>query len=260
MPPGPKNPLGDRWMGLSVPGYGIHATNAPASIGRFASHGCMRMYPEHARQLFDMVKIGTPVKIVYHTFLLGYRPEEGIVFLVNHPDPYQLGEATVAQVRAALADHGLAEVADLEAVADALEKPRGIPVPVVGSDVKVTVAGRPVKFALAPIRTDNDWLVPAGALAQALDAQLEIGPGGDFAIFARSGARLMLSRNSSDALVNGALMQLQTPMRLAAGYPLVPLKATATALGSSVGWNEDTHTVLLWTPKAPTPLDAVQAP
>ena len=41
--PGPKNPVGSRWMGLSVKGYGIHGTNEPNSIGKAASHGCIRM-------------------------------------------------------------------------------------------------------------------------------------------------------------------------------------------------------------------------
>jgi len=42
VPPGPNNPVGDRWMGLSIPGYGIHGTNVPSSIGNAASHGCIR--------------------------------------------------------------------------------------------------------------------------------------------------------------------------------------------------------------------------
>ncbi|UCG88702.1 MAG: L,D-transpeptidase, partial [Gemmatimonadota bacterium] len=78
VPPGPENPLGDRWMGLSIRGYGIHATNAPWSVGRYLSHGCMRMYPEHARDLYELVKVGTPVRIVYARVVFGFRPEEGI--------------------------------------------------------------------------------------------------------------------------------------------------------------------------------------
>ena len=43
VPPGPNNPVGTRWMGLSIRGYGIHGTNVPSSIGKAASHGCIRM-------------------------------------------------------------------------------------------------------------------------------------------------------------------------------------------------------------------------
>lgn len=64
VPPGPGNPLGTRWMGLSAPGVGIHGTPDPASIGYSASHGCIRMYIPNAEWLFDHVEIGTPVFIV----------------------------------------------------------------------------------------------------------------------------------------------------------------------------------------------------
>jgi lipoprotein-anchoring transpeptidase ErfK/SrfK len=64
VPPGPGNPLGTRWMGLSAWGIGIHGTPDAASIGYSASHGCIRMYVPDAEWLFDHVEIGTPVFIV----------------------------------------------------------------------------------------------------------------------------------------------------------------------------------------------------
>jgi lipoprotein-anchoring transpeptidase ErfK/SrfK len=64
VPPGPNNPLGTRWMGLSAPGVGIHGTDEPASIGYSASHGCIRMQVPDAEWLFDHVDIGTTVDIV----------------------------------------------------------------------------------------------------------------------------------------------------------------------------------------------------
>jgi len=63
-PPGPGNPLGTRWMGLSAPGVGIHGTPNSASIGYSLSHGCIRMLIPQAEWLFDHVRIGTPVYIV----------------------------------------------------------------------------------------------------------------------------------------------------------------------------------------------------
>jgi lipoprotein-anchoring transpeptidase ErfK/SrfK len=64
VPPGPSNPLGTRWMGLSAPGVGIHGTDEPTSIGYSASHGCIRMQVPDAEWLFDHVDIGTTVHIV----------------------------------------------------------------------------------------------------------------------------------------------------------------------------------------------------
>jgi lipoprotein-anchoring transpeptidase ErfK/SrfK len=64
VPPGPSNPLGTRWMGISSPGVGIHGTDAPTSIGYSVSHGCVRMQVPDAEWLFDHVDIGTTVHIV----------------------------------------------------------------------------------------------------------------------------------------------------------------------------------------------------
>ena len=64
VPPGPGNPLGTRWMGLSAPGVGIHGTPDAASIGYSASHGCIRMRIPDAEWLFRHVHLGTTVFIV----------------------------------------------------------------------------------------------------------------------------------------------------------------------------------------------------
>jgi lipoprotein-anchoring transpeptidase ErfK/SrfK len=64
IPPGPGNPLGTRWMGLSAPAVGIHGTPDAASLGYSASHGCIRMAIPSAEWLFGHVQVGTPVFIV----------------------------------------------------------------------------------------------------------------------------------------------------------------------------------------------------
>jgi lipoprotein-anchoring transpeptidase ErfK/SrfK len=68
--PGPGNPVGTRWMGLSIKGYGIHGTNEPKSIGKAASHGCIRMAKKDLEEMYAMVSIGDTVKLV------GQRNEE----------------------------------------------------------------------------------------------------------------------------------------------------------------------------------------
>jgi lipoprotein-anchoring transpeptidase ErfK/SrfK len=64
VPPGPGNPLGTRWMGLSAPGVGIHGTSEPWSIGHSESHGCIRMQIPSAEWLYQRVQVGTPVFII----------------------------------------------------------------------------------------------------------------------------------------------------------------------------------------------------
>jgi lipoprotein-anchoring transpeptidase ErfK/SrfK len=68
--PGPGNPVGTRWMGLSVKGYGIHGTNEPKSIGKAASHGCIRMARKDLEEMYEMVRVGDRVELV------GERNEE----------------------------------------------------------------------------------------------------------------------------------------------------------------------------------------
>jgi lipoprotein-anchoring transpeptidase ErfK/SrfK len=68
--PGPNNPVGTRWMGLSKTGYGIHGTNEPKSIGKAASHGCIRMAKADLEEFYPMVAVGDQVR------LIGHRDEE----------------------------------------------------------------------------------------------------------------------------------------------------------------------------------------
>jgi len=246
VPPGPSNPLGDRWMGLSVPGYGIHATNAPASVGRYASHGCMRMYPENAHDLYAQVGVGTPVRIVYERAVIGYLPDDGIVYLAYHPDPYQDGDVAPEDVRGMLKDYDLENVADLDAIGDVLKRPTGVPTPVVGSHTTVTVNGKRVAFALAPVPANSDWLVPAGPLARALGAGTQTGPRLNYVVIERGNRRLFFSPGSTEALVNRELIQLSAAPQIAAGYPLVPVRTTAEALGASVQWDEASHEIRIW--------------
>ncbi|MCX7747615.1 MAG: L,D-transpeptidase [Clostridia bacterium] len=62
----PGGPFGARWLGLNAPGggYGIHGTNNPSSIGKAVSHGCVRMYNKDIIEVYNLVPVGTPVKIV----------------------------------------------------------------------------------------------------------------------------------------------------------------------------------------------------
>jgi lipoprotein-anchoring transpeptidase ErfK/SrfK len=64
VPPGPNNPVGIAWIGLSKAGYGIHGTPHPEDIGRTESHGCFRLSNWNAERLARMVTLGTPVEVV----------------------------------------------------------------------------------------------------------------------------------------------------------------------------------------------------
>lgn len=61
--PGAANPLGVRWMGLSAKGFGIHGTNAPKSIGTYASAGCIRMRKADLLEVFELMRVADVVRI-----------------------------------------------------------------------------------------------------------------------------------------------------------------------------------------------------
>ena len=94
--PGPGNPVGSRWMGLSVKGYGIHGTNVPSSIGKAASHGCIRMGKADVEELFSMVEVGDTVE------LKGERDEE-VVKLFGPVNPAAPVEQPVLSAKATTA-------------------------------------------------------------------------------------------------------------------------------------------------------------
>lgn len=76
VPSGPKNPLGYFAMRLSLPTYLIHGTNDPASVGVRSSAGCIHLYPEDIKQLFSLIKVGTPVLILNSPYIAGYHNEK----------------------------------------------------------------------------------------------------------------------------------------------------------------------------------------
>jgi lipoprotein-anchoring transpeptidase ErfK/SrfK len=61
IPPGPNNPVGRAWIGLNLPGYGIHGTPDPERVGRTESHGCFRLANWDAVALASLVSTGVPV-------------------------------------------------------------------------------------------------------------------------------------------------------------------------------------------------------
>ena len=97
IPPGPGNPVGTRWMGLSIKGYGIHGTNEPRSIGKAASHGCIRMAKADVEELFQLVAVGDTVELV------GERDEETAHLFRDSQNPAAPVAASPAQTANAVA-------------------------------------------------------------------------------------------------------------------------------------------------------------
>jgi L,D-transpeptidase ErfK/SrfK len=180
VPPGPLNPLGEHALYLSKSGYLVHGTNKPASIGLRATNGCIRLYPEDIKRLFDNTPVKTRVKIVNQPYLVGRR--DGIVYLEVH-SPFEESGATklkkaFAKLRSIEKKSG--HVIDWKKVKDAVVEARGIPVPISairhGSEKNVAgiiklrhpekLYGKPEIPALKP----DAWHVLAAVLDDKVDA------------------------------------------------------------------------------------------
>ena len=88
--PGPFNPLGRHALYFGWHQFLIHGTNKPDGVGRRVSAGCLRMYPEDAAELFELVPIGTPMTVVDQPVKVGKNASE--FFLEVHPNPQQADE------------------------------------------------------------------------------------------------------------------------------------------------------------------------
>jgi len=96
--PGPANPLGRHWIGTSLPGIGLHGTNAPSSIYGFRSHGCVRMHPDDIAALFESMRVGDRGTIVYRSLLLA-RSDDGRIWFEANPDAYRREAGSLDAVR-----------------------------------------------------------------------------------------------------------------------------------------------------------------
>jgi L,D-transpeptidase ErfK/SrfK len=126
VPPGPANPLGKYWIGLSTSGFGIHGTNTPSSVGTFVTHGCIRMRADDIADLFARVEVGTLGVSIYEPVIVAAADDA--LWLEAHRDVYRLDRRDVAgwvTLEAARVAPALA--VDGEAVRRVLQERDGVP-------------------------------------------------------------------------------------------------------------------------------------
>jgi len=130
VPPGPLNPLGEYALYLSKSSYLIHGTNKPSSIGLKATNGCIRLYPEDVKKLFESTPVNTPVSIVDQPYLVGQR--NGVVYMEVHAPLENLDTDEFDKIYAKLRniEKKSARTLDWKKVKETLAEARGIPVPI----------------------------------------------------------------------------------------------------------------------------------
>lgn len=143
--PGPDNPLGKFAFYLQWPSYLIHGTNKPAGVGLRSSHGCIRLYPEDIAQLFEMVPVGTQVRVVNQPFVFGWH--EGQLYMQAYDvleddsrDWKKTSRKLLSTSFAATLQKQLKtrnEQVNWDVVATLTHSPRGVPVPISVADGSV---------------------------------------------------------------------------------------------------------------------------
>jgi L,D-transpeptidase ErfK/SrfK len=178
--PGPQNPLGEYALYLSKSTYLIHGTNKPASIGLRATNGCIRLYPEDVKKLYENTPVKTLVRIVNQPYLVGQR--DGIVYLEVHASPEELDTVEFDRMYVKLRniERESRRTLDWSKVKKVLAEARGIPVPISGIEqgsvkrVRETVEtkhpdelyGRP---EIPELKTEA-WSVLAADVSDEIDA------------------------------------------------------------------------------------------
>jgi L,D-transpeptidase ErfK/SrfK len=97
--PGPDNPLGKYWIGLSFPIIGIHGTNHPVSVYSYRTHGCVRLHPDDIEALFKAVDLNDRGIIVYYPLMLA-QLDDGRIFVESERDIYHKGTGGIEALKA----------------------------------------------------------------------------------------------------------------------------------------------------------------
>lgn len=220
VPAGPENPLGDRWIGLSMPGLGLHSTTQPASIGSAASHGCMRMYPPSVRELFDKVEVGFPVRIDYEPVKIGRDSETGSLCLVAFPDVYGTSPL-VSRAEELLSKAGLREWVEPQILDRWLARPQGVPQVFAEGQVGLQLEGQDVSEPGLLLKTHAGLWISVEALRR-------LGVGSNY-----DGATKAVTLNWKQATISYSMDEGV----LLDGRLYLPARAPLQALGLAFHWD-----------------------
>jgi L,D-transpeptidase ErfK/SrfK len=123
--PGPDNPLGKYWIGLSFPIIGIHGTNHPVSVYSYRTHGCVRLHPDDIEALFNDVDLNDRGVVAYYPVMLARR-DDGRIFLESDRDIYRKGTGGIDAVRALARANGIDTLIDWSRTGEVLDGQEGI--------------------------------------------------------------------------------------------------------------------------------------
>lgn len=243
--PGPGNPLGDRWMGLSIAGYGLHATNAPTSIGLATSHGCIRMYPENAQELFEQINVGTPVKIIYEPIKFGFSYSTGKFYLSIFPDVYYYGTNNLPNLWDKINRLELEKLVDEKTVIQILKQQRGCPQILLGCDITVKINDDVTYLPLAPIVKDEEILV-SSKLFENMGFEFNYEKEKKILELTLGYNKLVMSPDNSLAYLNDKSIKLNIPPSKLRNFMVIPLNILKE-FGYNILWDQPQKTATITT-------------
>lgn len=162
-----SNPLGEYWFGFDHPkgGYGFHENTQPETTGDKVSHGCMRLYPEHAKKLYygKLLMPGDSVRIEDRPIVLG-KQADGTLSVAVFPNAY--GKADLqAKLTKELKKEGLLGMVSPDRIKALVAKRNGVPQPLLGKAVSLSIDGKPAQLGTPAVRREGSLMVPV-ALAR----------------------------------------------------------------------------------------------
>jgi len=163
VPSGPANPLGYRWMGF-ISTYGIHGTNAPASIGKMVSNGCIRMQEADVEELYDQLPLHAQVQITYERVKVT-ADKSGLVMLAIYPDVYGYHRVTAEEVKCQLARYGACGWIKEDILRSLIAEASGQPTPVIRTQ-EIRIFNK--KIPAQAVAFENQLYVPIWPVAVAL--------------------------------------------------------------------------------------------
>jgi L,D-transpeptidase ErfK/SrfK len=122
---GPDNPLGGYRIKLSIPGYAIHSTIAPAGVYSFQTHGCVRLMPSDAEAFFGRMRIGIRGRIIYQPAMMALLPD-GRIFAEINPDVYKMAGDPIYTLHAIADSHKLGNMIDWNAARTVADRHQGV--------------------------------------------------------------------------------------------------------------------------------------
>ncbi|MGO4886928.1 stalk domain-containing protein [Anaerobacillus sp. MEB173] len=257
----PRNPLGDRWLGINARGtsgnvYAIHGNNNPSSIGNYVSAGCVRMHNEEIRWLFDQVKINTPVIILRSNNSFpeiakanGYQMTPPYQIEINgklqsfDQDPVIINNRVLAPLRETFESLGATLRWNQETqTITATKEDRNITLKL-GSR-NATINGQNVTLDVPAQLVNNRTMVPVRFVTEALGATVSVD----------SQKRLIKINLQTTqpkqpelipikVMINNELQSYSQSPFILNGTSMVPLRGIFEKLGATVRWNQETKTI-----------------